>query len=270
MKLSMIERNPYFVGLFVGKSSSGKTGAAASFVKEGPIELWSFDRRFRGILGCVPFLGEDILDKINVETFQEGDVFEQIIKKLELYQIKAKQGQLPFRTLLIEDLTTLSYVFLLNSMKLRGVYGGSISGGEFKGKLRGALAFPHPDDYNYVLTAFQTLFYKDLPALKCNVICSCWIVDIYDRDPKNEYGPPVRIGQELNMTKKLAERVPGFFDEVYLFEKQETGISSKPVKYTVRFESTLARTSYPQLQGKGAVDLTGKNFYDTWRKFLDG
>jgi hypothetical protein len=269
MKLGSLLKKDNYSALLVGKSGSGKSTAAASFIEAGNVELIDSAKRFRGIGGGIDFLGEDILTKINVELLNHGkqDAFKQLNNLLDIYTVKAKSNDLPFETLLIEDTTALAKTFMFTSMYLRGVWSEKKSSKGFEGKLRGALAFPHPDDYNFVQSCFDQLFYQHILPLKCNFLMSCWIVDEWGPDPSNEYGAPIKVGESLNMTRKLSESIPGMFDEVYLFTKEAV---AGEINYYVQFESVLAKTAIPSLKGKGKVKLTGKKFYPLLQKYLKG
>lgn len=274
MKASMIKEVP-FNGLFVGKSGKGKSAAIASFVEAGPIEWWSIDGRWAGIFGALSFLPKDTLDKINLiqfDTVKGEDVFAKMEKQLDIYYVK--RHNLPFKTIVIEEACTLAEILLINSMRLRGVLSSSSEAQkkDAKGKMRGRVAFAHPDDYNYVMSAMRLLYYEDLKPLKCNIIFAAWIVDEWGKDPDNEYGPQIKIGTALNTTRKLAEKIPGLFDETYFFNNEPTGMKKDPVKYTVQFEPTtseasLAKTCIPALKGRGKVDVTNKSFYKVLKDF---
>jgi len=259
MKLLDLAAYDQFIGLFLGRSGSGKSVAEASFAEFGPLEIIDLDRRARGILGATKFLASELLDRITVSQYTVKDGWKELNNKFELWDVYVRTNKLPFKTICIESVTTLQKWLIIDSMKLRGVD---------VGKLRGGLQFATPDDYNYASIAFMKLIYEVLMPLKCNVILSGWLVNEYGKPPgdSNQYAPNIVIGQKVLGTQKMAEEIPGYFDEVYVFEKEEITGTSNPVKFTVTFEGGLAKTSRTELKGKQKVDLTNRSFYQTYQQ----
>jgi len=264
MKLSQIEQRDQFIGLFLGESGSGKSVAMASWAEEGPIELHDLDRRAAGILGAKKFLSAELMDKIDIHQFTVKEGFIALNKRYELYDIYAATNKLPFRTHVTESIATLQKWLILDSMANRGID---------KSKNRGAVLFPSPDDYNYASVVLMKIIYQVLMPLRANIIMSGWVVDEYGKAPgdNNPYSRDVVIGKKLLGTNKWGAEIPGYFDEIYFFEKEEvTGSPNGPVKFTVTFEGGLAKTSRSQLKGLQKIDITNKSFYQTYQKLLKG
>lgn len=269
-----LEDGAPFVAMFVGDSGCGKTGAEVSFVEAGPVELYDLDKRSKGIIGVERFIGKELLEK-NLTIHRNIDVsngFEELDKSLTMNGIRAKElartGESLKHTVVMDGAGTLSKILLYDSMRIRGAGGKS----QFEGKIRGKLKFPHPDDYNYVSAAIHQLQYNYFLPLRMNFILSAWTVDKWGKDPSqgnNEFAGNIVVGKKIaGLTEKLSSEMPGYFDEVYYFEKNETGIASKPLQYTVEFESSIAKTCIPKLQGLGKVDITGKSFYRHYQEIL--
>ncbi len=263
MKLAELAYYDRLVALFAGKSGSGKSVATASLAKrylkdKKRLKIYDIDRRARGILGAASALGQDVLDAIEID--QDIDVekgFTGLEKKLEIDLIKAKTSDCPYGGIVIDSASTLENMFLRDSQILKGN----------KGQKRaiGTVNFIQPDDYLYAAMAFRQLYDNFINRLgKVDFILSGWIVDVYGKDPTNEFANNIVVGQKILCTDKLSQSIPGTFDEVYLFEKEETGSSNTPLKYTVTFESYLAKTSREALRNQGKVDLTGKCFMDVY------
>ncbi len=272
---SQLEEGAPFVAMFVGDSGCGKTAAEVSFVEQGPVKLYDLDKRSKGIIGCERFIGKELLEK-NLTIERKIDVsngFEELDKQLTMDGINAKKlaqtGESLKHTVVVDGAGTLSKILLYDSMRIRGATKGA-----FEGKLRGTLKFPHPDDYNYVSAAIHQLQYNYFLPLRMNFILSGWTVDKWGKDPSqanNDFAGNVVVGKKLaGLTEKLSSEMPGYFDEVYYFAKTETGIATKPLKYTVCFESSIAKTSIPALQGLGEIDITGKSFYRVYQELLNG
>lgn len=267
MKPSDLQERGPIVALFAGKSGSGKTAAIASLAELGPMYIQDIDQRARGMLGCT-HLNPEVLSNIEIDqsiTFSSG--WQALDKKLEIFKIKQEQRQSSFKTLVVESAYTLQQMLIADSMRLRGMDKNS-----FKGKVRGGMRFFHPDDYNYASTGLKQIVYEYFLSLRCNVIVSGWVVDEWGKPQGegNEYSDNVVVGKKLLGTDKFVSEFPGYFDEVYYFNKEETGASSNPLKFTVQFETSLAKTSRQELRGKGVVDLTHKSFYKVYQELLNG
>lgn len=270
---SQLAEGAPFVAMFVGDSGCGKTGAEVSFVEAGPVKLYDLDKRSKGILGVERFIGKEHLEK-NLTIERKIDVsngFTELDKHLEMDAINAKKlaltGESLKHTVVVDGAGTLAKILLYDSMRIRGTTKGA-----FEGKLRGTLKFPHPDDYNYVSAAIHQLQYNYFLPLRMNFILSAWTVDKWGKDPSQanqEFAGNIVVGKKIaGLTEKLSSEMPGYFDEVYYFEKQETGVSSKPLTYTVEFESSIAKTCIPKLQGLGKIDITNKSFYRVYQEIL--
>jgi hypothetical protein len=151
---------------------------------------------------------------------------------------------------------------LRSSVKLRG-------GDNAGHKIRGRHEFNAPDDHNYTASVMREMFYDYLLPLRSNLIMTAWIVDEYGPNPDSPYLPPIVTGSKLNTTPKQCQNIPGMFDEVWLFEKEEEP-GTRRVKHKVYFQSALAKTAIPQLAAKRSMDITGKNFYKEIQKVIKG
>lgn len=268
MKLSTLAKKEQFVGLFVGKNGSGKSGAIASFAELGPLKLYDLDFRARGILGMADTLGNDLIEQIEViqPDFEKG--WADLDKQLGLDLIAQKNGSFRFKTVAFESAATMQKFLVSDSQALRSRTGRV-------GKKRGEITFWTPDDYNYSSMGFFQFYFQYARLLKCNVIVSAWMVDKWAKPTKEKsteedtYAANEVIGQKIVLTEKLAEEVPGYFDEVYCFEKEETSMGNG-TKYICTFESTLAKTCHSSLRNKKRLDFTNKSFYKEWNKLTAG
>lgn len=265
MKLEKLQDYGNTTALFVGKSGSGKSSAIASYAKQGPMKIYDLDKRAAGILGSAKFLGEEIVKNITVEQLepdkQTGDLFKTLVDNCSLDLTNTRN----YKTYVYESATTIADLMLRTSKRLRGQDPEMKN----KDKRRGVHHFAAPDDYNYASSTFYDLIYEYLLPLRANIIMSSWIVDEWGPNPEGPYLPDCIVGQSINTTRKLAERIPGYFDEVYYFTKEVTGSGSKPnIRYYVQFEGWLAKTAIPKLKGLGKVEVTDKCFYDVLQEIL--
>jgi|GEM_PF-4212724 hypothetical protein len=257
-----------FVALVVGKAGSGKSSALASFAsKDAPMYVFDVDHRIKGIQGSREFIGEDAWNNITFDQYDVIDGFKSIETQFMEFSIKYDKKQLQYKNIVIDSVGSLGRMFLRDSLALRGVKPGAdlskLSSDQKRGmRIVGNVAFPTPADYNYASQCFHILFYNYFTHFtKCNVFLSGWTVDRWIDDPNsdNQYAPQIISGTQLLATNKIAAEIPGYFDEIWEFDKIETGKSKDPVQFVVKFRSALAKTSIPNLPN-GNVDITSKNF----------
>lgn len=247
-----------FVGLFVGRSGSGKTCAEASFTKYGKLYIFDSDNRIRGLLEAARWLGKDRMNLIEFDYYNPRDGFKSIDDKLSMFIAQANSGKLEYRTLVFDSIGSLVYMLALDSQYLRGLKSQS-------GKVRGSVKFLHPDDYNYVSMAFRQLMFNGVMPLAekgVNIIFSGWLVGKWAKRPGSEdYAPAEEIGERLVGPQNLAEEVIGYFDEVYKFVKEPV---FRGAKYTVEFNGSFAKTALGLPSGK--FDITGRDFLTVWEE----
>lgn len=234
-----------FFGMFLSRSSGGKSTAAFSFPK--PILVLDSDLR-KGFLGS-KFLD---LSQITIEPLPPlTTTWASVEKKLDSIWSLFQAGQRPYNTIIIDSITTFVRLFMTESTE--------VSKSQKLGfKLSG------PKDYMFESQVTLQIF-DYLRSMPCNVIINGHLVNVWGKDPNAkdkdgnvlEYQPDIIIGKELSIRHKLGENLLIYFDEVYEFEKSEDG-----KKHTVRFRSSVGRTVYDFPNGQ--VDITGKRFYDYW------
>lgn len=261
MNLNSLMKKQHFVGLFVGKNGCGKSSAALSFAEEGPVKVYDFDKRIRGGLWMRNQLTPEQFASVEVIQPDISKGWAEVDKALEIDLIKKRSNSFPYKTVMFDSAATMQKYLVSDSQRLRGL--ANPKGGKSRGKIN----FWTPDDYNYCSQGFFQFFYNYAAIIDCNVIVSAWQVDKYGKpsgtpeDDDNPYAPNEVIGQKLVLTEKLSEEVPGYFDEIYVFEKEESSLGGGSVKYTCSFESMLAKTCYTSLKKKKKLDFTNNNFY---------
>lgn len=266
---SVTDLNPNqgIVALTCGHPGSGKTSAIASFAsKEEPMYIFDCDHRIRGLLGSKEWLG-DSFNYIDYDQYDTRDGFKSVEQQFEIFHQQQEKRQLKYKNFLVESVGSLSRMFLMDSQYHKGIKPGQDLDKikDRKGfNIRGNIAIPTVDDYKYGSNALHILFYNYFTAFpKCNIFLSAWTTDRWGKDPNNEnqYAPDILLpGKKMLATNNIASELPGYFDEVWEFEKEETGGTINPVKFKVKFTSFLAKTSNPALTKTGQLDITGKNF----------
>lgn len=249
--------------LHVGRHGAGKTCANFSF--PGATYVFDMDQRMKGGASSLVWLGKEKLSKIDFDTYTVDKGFAKINDKMEELLTLAQARKCSYQNILFESIGALTKLLALDSKALRGS----------EGKKRGSLRFLTPDDYNYVSAAMSEIIFEfalPMSTLGHNVIFSAWIVDKWGKPVDSnglplsgsEFAPNVVIGEKLLATDKLAEEIPGYFNEIHYFRK-EKGLRGP--KYTVEFNGTFARNTLGLVPGQ--IDITNKSFYDCWKEQIE-
>lgn len=257
-KISDLSPEKRFMGLFIGRSGSGKTVAEGSFPK--PIEFWDFDGRIRGLLGA-PWL--DMTKDAQYEYFlpKDPELLKKLNDKLNVFDSAGRVSNLNYllpRTLVLDSLTSAAFAMVMQSLPITHAKGkGGTSFGQF--------LISDPADYKMESQSMKQIvaFFRSLPIE--NIIVSAHIIPKWGKkDPTNQYSESIEVGEKLSITDRLGEDILIYFDHVFRFERRE-GIGKD--KFTVKFHTDLARTSYSDLPYE-EVDITGKNFYETMMSYV--
>jgi AAA domain len=270
-KMSSVKVSDNMVLMACGKGGSGKTTALATFPK--PIYLFDIDQRRKGMLGSDIITDAD-LEQIEFDEYDTKTGFKKINQKFLDFANRYDKRQLEFKTIIVESADQLFEMLLLDSFKLKA--GGKLASELAEHEKRGMIVLgdvniPTPDEYKYIYACFRHIFYNYFKYFhKCNVILSAGTTPVWGKDPKdanNKYAQDVIVGRRIFAPQGLADLLPRMFDEVWEFNKKETGASMQPLMYEVSFRSDLAKTCIKQLPN-GWLDITNKNFYNEIKKFL--
>lgn len=259
---SKLKPSEHLMALFLGKSGSGKTPQACSF--PGTTYVFSFDHRMRGLLGC-PWID---LQNVEYDEYDSTTGWSAVQKKMDLLKIYSSTGKLPYKTIVIDSAYTFCLSMAYESKRIRGTGKGSRTIGTFP--------MLTPEDYNVVSQSFHVLVYDYLQQFNCNVIMTGWVVDRWGKpkitvqgqevdDPDKIYADKEVIGEKMLLNDKLAESIPGYFDDIYKFDKEIDARGGE--RYTVQFRGDTARTTRKELKS-GVNDITGKSFATFWASFF--
>lgn len=266
-----------FMGLFVGRSGTGKKGAVGSFPR--PILFLDFDDRIRGLFGCSWL---DLKGMGEVETFpsknKSGEyTFQKVNDKLEQIQAQCNIGACPFKTLYVGSITGAAFGFLQDANVL--THQGN------KGLKLGPLNMTGPQDYKFESNGAKQMlaflrFLRTHPTGIPNIIVGAHVINRWGKpgmeqedldqakvekiNKEFQYAENIVVGEKINLTEKLAEDVQIYFDHIFKFEKEMRIGNPQPI-HTVQFRSDIARTSFAKLPN-GKVDITGKPFYNGMMK----
>lgn len=223
MKLSEKKIGERFMGLFVGPPGSAKTVSAASFVlsdPEKPIYIFDLDGRVAPLLRFYP----KHLDRIESDYYGPQS-FEKVNKKLEKLQDYPK-NKFPYSTVVFDGLTSSGDQLINYMLTLRGT-----SAGAEKGKERGVISLAGPEDYGGEARGLSMIL--DIArSLPCHFILTAhWLMIEYD-DPIKKHKYIVR--QLLTAGKKIAAKIPIYFDEMYYFDVESAMADNVKPKYVCR------------------------------------
>lgn len=253
MNLTDLSKDIRLFALFIGRSSSGKTVAAASLPK--PLQELDFDLRANGIVNAVQqgwLNGADI----DIKQFDPFKGYIQVQEHLNLLYTLAGGRQLSFKSLDLGSMTSL--IRLLELTSLNAPAGSGI------GHINlGGLAITGPADYKFESQAMHKII-DFLRVLPCNVTISAHIVDKYGKRPgSKDMDPSVIIGEKLTITANLAENVIAMFNDVYKFTKKMVNGEDR---YYVEFCTEIARNSFGIPPGE--FDITKKNFWEFFQNLV--
>ncbi len=241
-----------FVGLFVGRSGSGKSAAAYSFPK--PMKVYDIDLRIRG--GLVPWVEKKGIEYTSFPPKGDEPLFKRLNDEFAMDMIKIRSRQSNIKTFVFDSLTIGAKGLMQDTVDL-------VSKSERKGhQPQAGIVTAEPGDYKLMYTAIgQILSYlKSIPG--ANIIVCAHIVNRYKKAAE-EYQPAVIAGEQLALPDKLAEIIPGDFDHVLRFEKVDAG---NQLKFFFSAQGDLARSTYPIRYGQH--DITGLNFYDKLKEYM--
>lgn len=242
MKASEYKTESRTFALFAGRSGDGKSSAAASF--PGPVMVLDFDFRFAGIKGAID-AGLYPADGIEYQQFNPRGGWEPVSQMLTQWEQWRITGQFPYKTVIIDSLTTFTRLLVVSSHKLQG------------GKTIGTLRVSGPGDFNFEAAGTHQ-FFDYLRTFPCHVICSAHIIDKYGKINKNDqYSETGVVGEKLSIRDNLGENVQTYFDNVIRFSRE---VVNGVTKYYANFATDLAKNSWGIPPGEH--DITGKNFYN--------
>jgi ABC-type dipeptide/oligopeptide/nickel transport system ATPase component len=198
MKLTELQSNDYVKLLLLGESGAGKTVLATSFPT--PIKVYDFDQK---ISSAAKFYAKDTdrLSSIDVEQYGKLPIKERMQKFLasvrEIENLQHAGKPLPFKTLVIDSLTTLTNAILEDYKKVSQL------------GIKRALADVNAMQDYQLLQIHLTQLITGILSLDCNVV-----VIGHTQLEKDETTGMMR--NTILMPGQLAFKLPIFFEEVYL------------------------------------------------------
>ena len=233
--------------LFVGENGTGKSLALASFYKAGTIRVADFDGRMKPIKSRFPDAD------IDYDTYG-SDNFRAFLDEIEKIQDKTP----PWKTWALDSLTSSSACSIVYQLVMK----------DKMKTTKGGLPATSWDEVN----GETVLFTKMLEVMKIvnrkhrtNIIWTAHPI------PKTEVVNEVttRTTSLASYGNKVPALVPGYFDEIYNFQKEKVGVDKYIyMVYTVPKNNLPGKTAMPDLI-PNSFDITGKNFYDVLMGFIN-
>jgi hypothetical protein len=236
--------------LLVAPNGLGKSIAAASFYKAGPIHIDDSDIRLKPVKAYYP----DADISYDSWTSDNFNGFVTKINRIIDREYKPKE-----KTWVIDSTTGFSMAAITYQLKVKD-----------KVKLtKGGLPTTSWDEIN----GETVLFHNMLEAAnvmydihKVNIIFTAHPIPkmeiIKDEEAK-------RIMSLVAYGNKVPAIIPGFFDEIYNLQMMKTDLKGgyKRLAYTIPMENLPGKTALYNYLPE-SFDITNKNFYDVWHNFL--
>lgn len=185
--------------LVFGDSGVGKTCFGASF--PGPIHYYDFDLKISSVASYLK--GSDKLKEITYDQYplekeKPGSAGANFNRDMGELKKTIKDGKFPYKTIVIDSLTTLSDRMMEHIMKENPGIKRTIT--------REAQA-PALQDYG-LFRIFMKSFIGEILSFPCNVVMTAHIELLKDETT----GQIIRVPM---LTGKLAKELPIYFEEVY-------------------------------------------------------
>jgi hypothetical protein len=231
-----------FLMLFKGEVSSGKSIAAASFPNP---YVFDMESRIRSVAAYHFPRGKRDLS-YDTYTREDSPKFD---KRWDEFIELSKMKRFPYDTVIVDSLTSCADLLLQHVIRLKGLDG--------KGKKIAGIAVNSIEDYN-AETAMLTELVMFLQQIKCKYkILVAHVIKTEKTNLNDDSSVVTR--QLLTGGKKIAARIPGYFDEIYHFEQRSVGNKPQFVARTVNSGEDFARTT---LKLPKEIDFTNRNFFE--------
>lgn len=238
--------------LFKGEPGTRKSTQALSFPKP---QYWlSWDRKMSGLL--VPMREWGINPKdINYDDFDDWSKGRNQLEKLQL--------NCPYKTIVIDSLTSLADMTLRQTIKMKA--GSTRSSGQAAGKNIAGIAVNEIEDYNAESAALQEMIAltKDICSFhKVNIIL---IAHVVQAEYRNTATNKTHISRTIvTAGKKVAPKIPAYCGEVYHFNIKKGFDADGPGEYSLLTEHTGDDFARSALNLPSEIVFGNKPIYDNW------
>lgn len=231
--------------MFRGEPGTRKSTAALSFPK--PIYFFDFDGKMEALLRPMRAWGIDPKD-VNYDTYKDWN---SALKKFEEFQVKC-----PYKTLVIDSITSLADAINRQTLKFKGREGG--------GKVIATIPVNSIEDFNAEDSALKEMIAlaKDIRAFhKINIIL---IAHVIQKEVKSADGKTHMSRTIVTAGKGIAQKIPAYCGEIYHFNIKTDMDIRKGGQYallTVHTGDDMARSSLPL---ESEIIFGNEPLYDKW------
>lgn len=260
MKVQEIQALNKLHVLKIGRSGSGKTKTGLDFIKGigGKNYAFILDNRV-GLFR--EFAKKNPQFELEIDIFQSS--YNTLASRVDQLVDIAKKSpdKFPYKNILFCGITSLIDLLVLDSLRLQGASEGVQD--KTKGHWIGNKKIPDMSHYLFVSEAVRSLFYDGLFHFPCNLFVEAHVVNDYDSQGNVS-------GRKVLATDKIAEKLPGYFDETWEYICEDSTIPGRPPNYKVRFRSSIAKTAIPKGDGNlpNEIDVTDKDFFEEFKKYV--
>jgi hypothetical protein len=225
MKTKDIDLAKRFMIALIGHTGSGKSVAAASFAKLGPIKFFDFDGRMKSVRKVYPNYD------IDYDTYGPDTLIDKFRP-----EFNSLARNCPWKTIVLDSLTSLSMTAITAQLLVKGLTN--------KGKTTGGgLAITSWDEINGE-TVFISQILDLCKVLPCNVIMTFHPIE---RTVGTE-GKTEKITTVVSYGHKINQISLNYFDEVYYLEVDKGFTDSDPTKriaFTDTSTKAIAKSALP-------------------------
>jgi len=209
-----------------GVTGTGKT--VASCGKEfRPVYVFMNEGRFESVIEYYKRLDGHVRD-VEYDNFHMGSGFYSLDKRMD-----ELINSCPYKTVVMSSLT--SYIHIVLAHLIKDKAGRTRQSGQSAGKKIGGIPVNELEDFNAEDAAIifeMCAFLQQLKAQGTNVILEAHISPYEVSSITDGKKESTTIMQILTKGKKAPAQIPGYFNEVYLFEKRFKGFGQS-VAYSV-------------------------------------
>lgn len=246
MKTKNIDLKKRFMILLIAPTGSGKTCAAASFHKLGPMKFYDFDGRMNPVKKVFPDadIDYDTYSQKNIDQF--CDEFDDLLTSCK------------WKTIVIDSITSLTLSIVTYQLRMKGL------GGKVK-MSKGGIVTTSWDEINGETTQMSVIL-DAAKALPCNVIFTAHPVK---KTTIVEGEKPIISMETVAYGPKIGSIIPSYFNEVHSIGIGKPINDKSPTPryvYTGEREQFGCKTALP-IPAK--IDITHRTYYEALIQEID-
>lgn len=253
MKLDTLSMDSYTSFLLKGPWGFGKTIAAASFAKSGPVWLSYWDKK--GPIELVQFFkrhAPELLKNIEYEVYGAHNANEYLNKMFSFAR------DCRYAAIINDSVTSMT----------AGAVNWSLGFRDNKKNKDKDKIMPDFDEYK-VETSIVTQALDICRTLPCHVIWTCHPLPSLKVEGSGGSMKVSKVNSIVTYGSKVAGIIPGQFSEIYHFSKQSTwdGNAGKShLRYLVSTEQVGDDYAKSNIGLNVEMDITDRLFYDVWKE----